>query len=373
MRCLIVVGLLCASLAGELPGQTTRTTPTQQLAPPVVLGLRRPLLTALPLAATDFRFLIPLGNLNPTGHVFPTDHHYLTLQNPAARVPAYAPGSGQITSARRSQNLTRGYTDYSLRISVHADVELVLMHLSSLTPELATMIGTYPSNQCQTYSTGGETYRQCHKTVSIPIAAGALLGTAGGIPRLLAFDLGVYDRRVNHAFSNPSRFRQDYRHAVPCLSYYDPHNSALLRTRCAGWSGFPRRVEPVGGTVAQDLPGRAQGIWFLAGTTSYPEDPHLALVHDNIAPTVAVFSVGTSIPNLAPGTYPFQPLASGQQDRDFAAIPADGLIYLFTRFAGHSGVLLLRLIDATHLHVERQAIGSGPPWVMTAAYTAFER
>jgi len=53
------------------------------------------------------------------------------------------------------------------------------------------------------------------------------------------------------------------------------------------------------GSVMQDIPGTAQGNWFLSGIKeTYTEDPHHALVCSNIRPGNAVLSVGNSVPNL---------------------------------------------------------------------------
>ena len=61
-------------------------------------------------------------------------------------------------------------------------------------------------------------------------------------------------------------------------------------------NGDNRRV---GSGTLQDLPGTAQGCWFLSGVSdTYPGDPHLALVRSNIYPARAVLLVGNSTPNL---------------------------------------------------------------------------
>ena len=68
--------------------------------------------------------------------------------------------------------------------------------------------------------------------------------------------------------------------------------TAAPRQRSAVVPGDPHPC----GRVMQDVPGTAQGCWFVEGTTStYPEDPHLALVWSNHDPLECVVSCGTSV------------------------------------------------------------------------------
>jgi hypothetical protein len=173
------------------------------------------------------------------------------------------------------------------------------------------------------------------------------------------------------------------------VDYFEAATRSGLEARLGRSDGKePRTAEPRCGTVMQDLPGTAQGIWYLAGTVDEgPEDPHLALVHDNVDPTVATFSVGTSIPGLASRVYPFRPKTSGLVNRDFGAIAADGRVYCFHSTAGipnwrssggslaRGSIVLVALTSATTLRIERQAktaCGSGP-WAFGSGAVDFER
>jgi len=62
---------------------------------------------------------------------------------------------------------------------------------------------------------------------------------------------------------------------------------------------------------------------------TYPEDPHMALVHNNINPAQAVFSIGTSFTGVETGGYSFTPSASGLVNPDFSRVTADGKVYCF--------------------------------------------
>ncbi len=61
-----------------------------------------PFLTVSPMALSDIREIAPLGNLNPPGHVFPTDHIYF--------YPPNAPGGTQsVPLASPGFSWVRGY------------------------------------------------------------------------------------------------------------------------------------------------------------------------------------------------------------------------------------------------------------------------
>ena len=106
------------------------------------------------------------------------------------------------------------------------------------------------------------------------------------------------------------------------------------------------------GSVMQDIPGTAQGCWFLNGVSeTYPEDPHLALVRSNTRPDRAVLSVGNSVTGLASDTYEFVPQGIGPMNRDFADITPDGYIYGF-EVEEFDGIIIVYMPDATTLWIE---------------------
>src|SRR5947207_4792604 len=58
-------------------------------------------LRASPVDPSFVDFILPLGNLNPPSHTFPTDHiyFYVGFLRPEARgVPVFAPGDGNVTA-----------------------------------------------------------------------------------------------------------------------------------------------------------------------------------------------------------------------------------------------------------------------------------
>ena len=175
--------------------------------------------------------------------------------------------------------------------------------------------------------------------------------------------------------ANPERWSTSwYLHAVDPLSYYElnPVFEQLLQLVNREIS---EKEEPPYGSVLQDIPGTAQGCWFLEGVSeTYPEDPHLALVHDNINPGFAVLSNGNSIRNLQAKAYEFLPQLSGPLNRDFKDIIPDGNIYGF-RVEGFEGIIIVYMPDTETLWMEALP-GAGinsSHWLFSTDKTIFKR
>ena len=125
----------------------------------------------------------------------------------------------------------------------------------------------------------------------------------------------------------------------------------------------------------QDLSGTAQGSWFLSGVNdTYPEDPHLALVHSNCSLDRAVLSIGNSIPNINSGVYEFSPATAGLLSRDFPDIIPDGQIYGF-QISWFSGVIIVTMPGTETLWIEALQGATTEPttWTFTENKTVFVR
>lgn len=351
-----------------------------------------PLFSHSPVAAEDLLAVVPLGNLNPArGHVFPTRHIYFYLAKtdwknagPAPDpVNVYAPGDITITSVSAQEHLMDGFTDYQCHFACCEGVTGYLLHLDSLSAEIMAALGAFDESRCETYYTGGRGYRNCDKAVRIPVPAGALLGTAGGNPGQNALDFGLVDSRVPpHAYANPDRVAgwaesRSWLHAVCPLDYFADAVKWALESRLGSGDGLrARTAAPPCGETAQDVPGTAQGLWFMPGAPSpSPEDLHLALVYDNVDPSVPVFSVGTSIPGLDAGVYSFVPEDSGPVNRDFSEV-VPGAVYRYCGLEQAEGVvILLQLPSPTTLKIEALSGNGcdGESWAFSLNAVLFER
>lgn len=360
---------------------TANPTPTPTLANQLPsCGSSESFFSASPVALTDFDGLVPLGNVNPSGHVFPTDHIYFFF-NVNASHKLYSPGDVTITKISVSENLTQGYSDYSIEFSPCRELTVYFLHVSSLSSNLSGKFAA-PFGWDSTYTTGGNSYRNYGKTVSISVNSGAQLGTVGGNPNQSSFDMGAYDTRVTLNFVNPNA-RLNSLHTVCPIDYYSGDLKMTLMSRFGDYDGNPKRTTlPVCGTIDQDVAGTAQGVWLAKGTTKVSsEDPHLALIHGNIYPNQAVFSIGTSMSasNLHVGYYIFYPQGSGLVNRDFDDVSSDGNIYCY-EMDGQGWVegnitILVQLPTSSSLKIERggaNTCGSGP-WGFTSKAVEFER
>ena len=124
----------------------------------------------------------------------------------------------------------------------------------------------------------------------------------------------------------------------------------------------------------QDVPGTAQGRWYLG--TSAQDDRNLALVHDNVDPAIGAISVGTAIPPLPSRVYRFTPAMSGRVRTDFSLVTADGSIHCYDATDAPDRVILLQLLSATTVRIEglmQAACGDPATWAFGDGAVDFER
>ena len=333
------------------------------------------LLTVTPMALGDIREISPLGNLNPSGHVFPTDHIYFYANYPGPAVTVVSPGTIRVTQALLQKRTGVGpeFDDYGLDFYPCTGQHFYFAHLASIAPGLATQLGALDASCNAPYMTGGYTFTQCRKSVSVDLAAGDTIGTAGG-PTEGALDLGLIDGdSAALAFVDPGRVNSTTLHAGCPIDQFtaDVRDSLRLRLQV---NGTPRTIAPVCGTVMQDVANSAQGRWYFDATTQ--EDHHLALVHENWDPTIGAFSIGTEVPGTGPTVFMFTPSTTNRTNRDFNLVTADGNIYCYqlTNFSGH---VFTQLVSGTQLKIE--VVGSGATcgdsttWAFTGNAVTFAR
>jgi hypothetical protein len=103
------------------------------------------------------------------------------------------------------------------------------------------------------------------------------------------------------------------------------------------------------------------------------------LIFDTVEAEMPIFSVGTSIPDLAVGLYTFALTDTGLVDRAFRDVRADGDIYRYElldrceQVPVPDTILLIQLTSDTDLRAEIQRPGDGPPWAFTAGAVDFVR
>ena len=287
--------------------------------------------TVSPIYVDNITSITPLGNLNPSGHTFPTGHMYFNIRqknpgefgSPTIEAKLYAPIDATIDNINvmTHTNANPPSTDYSINFRTCEDFTFYFIHATSLSDKILNEIDL-EEGDCDTYSTGGRDYQNCWKEVDIDVEAGEVIGTVGSGIRS-NFDFGVVDFRISpYTYANPARWemREDMFYEVCSTDYYAGELKQVLESKLGDFDGNQRTIEPICGSLAQDVPGTAQGIWILSGTEEViSEDPHMALVHDNFDPGIGVFSIGTSVEDIGikSGTYRFDPASSGSVNLDF--------------------------------------------------------
>jgi hypothetical protein len=240
--------------------------------------------TAAPAEADDLSHIYPLG-LMTGSHVTPVDHQYYywtSLDVPVEQYTVHSPADGVVVEIAFQP------PDYRLVIEHSCDVYTIWIHLEQLAGPLAWLDDAIPS--------GRPHYER------IPGSAGELIAYDGGTN---GFDFSVHDARVTLlGFVRPESYVVERWkiHTVDPYDYFDePVRSHLLTKNV-------RQVEPLGGKIDHDIPGRLMGNWFVEGTNGYagiaqqsaPAQPgrqagywstHLAIAPDAIDPRAIIVSM----------------------------------------------------------------------------------
>jgi hypothetical protein len=366
------IGILFASAAAMI---AVACAGSETLGPAIDAGLKScsagtAIFTTPPIRLDSMAGWVPLGNLNPPGHTFPTDHQYLYLpftnaSSAPTAVGVVAPGHVFVTRAKRTVYSTRTTADYAVEFSPCKEVHGEYGHLQTMTPSLLARLGDFDQG-CQTYSPDvSTTVASCYtKTLGVELAAGSLMGTAGGVPGVLGLDFLLFDNRIAKlSYANESRWGKtedgfDHFHVVAASDYFAEPTRTQIAAKLGSADGHTRRtVAPYGGTIATDIPGTAQGTWFMPDSPTYPESQHFAFVPDNVDPTLFVLSFGTGVEVFGGTSQRFAPkVGFGLDNRSPARINASQGYFCYS-FAGGGG-LLLRMLDTSALEVWPYKAGS---------------
>ncbi len=347
--------------------------------------------TVLPIDLSTVEGFVPLGNLNPPGHTFPSDHTYFYIArstpgdytSPYLSFTLLAPGDITVSAVASSDYLGASpvVTDYAVYFYACRELKAYFFHVPALDPAFAAKVGPI-DEQCHTYSTGGSSIRRCNKNVKIPMSAGEPIGYS--LPTRAGLDFGAFDRRIAPwPFISPSRQYPERLYTVCPVDYFVPSLKSQLEARLGRYDGGVIRTQPpVCGTIMEDVASTAQGYWYKPGAPDMPEDPHLSLVHNGYMPGWGAISSGTSIAGLPAPLY-FVPASSGTVNLDFDLVTPDGNAYCYDSFLDPLGQafflgyhVILQVTSATTLRIERKTsssfCGSGP-WSFGSAAVDFQR
>ncbi len=349
-----------------------------------------------PVMLDDFVGLIPLGNMDPPPHVFPTDHIYFHPEYNEEtglndEVDVFAMGDMWITKITSHQNTIDGevsHTDYSVDFSPCSEMSGYFIHMTTLSEKL---LNAFDENKgsCNGYSTGGRDYENCEARVEVKVTAGEKIATGGGLKNQGAFDLGMLDYRIEPlSHANESRYSSEKHKYTVCP--FDQFVSPLREDLMAKFSNMNGELivgkDDICGRIDWDVAGTAQGNWYTKGFKGFsPEDTHLALAPHNYEVGEQTFSIGESIDGVEADTYLFTPKDSGIINTDFSkVVPGKTYCYELTKvenqfdpdkrreipFAMH-----IYMPDEESLHIEKAAASNcdGETHALGSNYVEFER
>ncbi len=324
--------------------------------------------TAYPVNMTRLKSIAPLGNLNPPGHTFPTDHMYFYIDSILYTdgFEVYAPGNITITSISKvNYNPPQGgiSDDYSIYYQVCRELTGRFGHINNLSTLLLSKIDAFgvPGDRVNTWMVAGRTFTSYEKSVNLPVTAGEQVGVAGYGG---GYDFWLKDTRINLNWVNKD-WPNEFLYTACPLVYFTPSLRATMEAYLKDYAGNP--VDPANycGKIDFDIAGTVQGIWvrgdYTPGSTR-AEDIGLSLVYSNFNASKGAISIG--IAGSTSGTfawdenvYTFTPLSSGYGNRSFNAITPDGNVYFyfceqFGSGGSYTKVILIKMVDANHVSLQ---------------------
>lgn len=329
-----------------------------------------PVLTTAPTKDdANVTSITPLGNISLPQHALPTEHTYHVLKRGIDGLPlnteVFSPANLRVTGITHISSTRNGQqrdNDYKVDMLPCRQVRIQFDHIRELAPKLAAAY-TASKPRCQEYQRAGDQNKYCTVSMNVKLSAGELIGQAGGgLPA--AFDFGATDGRVKPLeFANNKRYRADTRRTVCPYDLYGKEIKDRF-SRLLGDDAQRRTVEPVCGSVAQDVSGTAQGNWYQGkGSSDQLEQQQktLSLIHDNVDAALGLLVIGHSKIKVV-----FSPIHSGSVNREFAEVVPGQEVYCYqpdglSSRAGYGsqavfrGSVLVRLASATELDVEQRA------------------
>jgi hypothetical protein len=248
-----------------------------------------------------------------------------------------APGNLAVTRLRRTTYTTsstrQGVSDYTVEFAVCREVTGWFGHVATLAASVRPEQLSW--TDCQQYSTAFETVQTCSaRPENLSVAAGTELGLTGlRSAAQSVIDFGLTDTRVRHTYVAAQRFPPPTLHAICPWEAFDAGNQAIL----LGKLRDPVRptVTPSGsprcGTMQVDVAGTAKGVWAEvgAGQVGGDETRYVTLANYPYRPEEQLaLSIGPASAGAVLAVVPR--LTSGQVNRAFEHVSADGRLYCYT-------------------------------------------
>jgi len=213
----------------------------------------------------DFDRIIPLGQINPPGHTFPTDHIYFVLKGP--QKPVYAPVGGKVLYIEE----TGMYGDGAIRIGVTDTMTYYLGHV----------------------------FVDANLHVGDTVIEGEQIAFSGNTS---CVDFGLLNKNMDNGFLSQKLPLTTIYGDKPLSYYSEPLRSQLYAyVQPPQPSEDPQYVYDQGvtdGDFALDQPGTLCGNWLLEGGLRadgwYDWASTLAFGYDVYYPQQIIIGIGTS-------------------------------------------------------------------------------
>ncbi len=339
--------------------------------------------------------ITPLGNLNPPGHTSPVDHNYFSTDSDE-KISVYAPADAWVTSIISvAMDAGQGFEPYGyvIRLTICDGLVLDFANNTDISPqlkkEIANQRGDCKDSPKKDGHVGPE--RQCYYKINYKVISGEEIGYVQRTTRSEGgFDFPFEIWAANYNKPTPSNIDWSYyyddRYAhIMCI--FDLYTGSLKQQFYAKLGGIdqkmtkdektgemiktaqtfkPRTIEPICGTVNQNIVGTIQGMWFGEGWKNrkdkdIPDDiQQFSFLHWNIDPTYTEIGNAGEITDGQSGQIQFIANHSGTIDREPSEVKADGKVYCYNYHVAEegqqsSGKILTQLVDDRHLKLEYQS------------------
>lgn len=246
--------------------------------------------------ADHWAYVLPLGEMN-FSHITPVDHLYMyypkdAQQRPAGAFAVTSPADGAIVDVQDFRKMNNWpYPDFRIVISHSCDLYTVFIHIGALKGAAAQVEALIPADGL---------WRG-----NIPVKAGEVIGDRSEAPK---FDFSTFATAAKANLLNPASYERGERWKPFTANPYDYFPAEVAKTYEAKTL---RTKQPVGGTIFYDIPGTAQGVWFVADTNGYAGiegiksvrskkgfnesgywDTHLAIAPHFVDTSTFVYSIG---------------------------------------------------------------------------------
>jgi|GEM_PF-3516728 len=303
------------------------------------------------LHLNEIKSLTFLGQVNPPGHTFPTDHIYFGPDYSKRNdIPIYAPASGRIIYIEKYPD---PLVDHTIRVAVTDTFTYYIMHF----------------DLDDNYEVGDM------------VVAGSQIGVTGSSYYV---DFGVYDKDVINYFIRPPVDGKAIHSGKP-ISYYPEFLRSQLYGLIKPWYD-PDYINTQGdGEFAVDKLGSLSGNWFMEGKDFSSWENHLSFSNNVFYPELTTIGIGYA-------DYTFIVINNTVKPED-VTLETGAVLYLFTdegflRKGGtiecenellrenellQRGYLLVELLTDTRLRIELFDYGFDEPQNFTEKASFYVR